>query len=111
MLLQGRAIGLALLMCGIAIIAGFRARRVQLFFEAESRSTSLPARMLCAHLLILLLSALPAIVYLEEFPLYMMDPGSQRVFIYAGVTAVLAAGALIASLIALRLDRADRSLQ
>lgn len=111
MLFEKPAIGIALFLLAVAVVAGFRAEPIRRLFEAESRSRSLPTRMLSAHLLILLLSALPATVYLDELPLYMMDPGSQRVFFYAGITAVLAAGALIASLIALRLDRTERSPQ
>jgi hypothetical protein len=108
LLLQGRAVGVASIMFAIAVVAGFRARPIRLLFEAESRSPSLPARMLSAHLFFLLLFALPATVYLDELPLSMMDPGSQRVFIFAGVATLLAAGRLVANLIALRRDRADQ---
>ena len=109
MLLQGLAIGVAMLMFGIAVVAGFRARPIRLFFESEAQSPSLPARILLSHLLALLLFALPATVYVDELPLYMMDLGSQGTFIFAGVAALIAAGALVANLIALRRDRAERS--
>jgi len=108
MLFEDPTMGIALFLLAVVVVAGFRAEPIRRLFEAESRSRSLPARMLSAHLLILLLSAVPATVYLDELPLNMMDPGSQRVFIYAGITVILAAGALIASLIALRRDRAER---
>ena len=109
MLLQGRAIGVALLMFAIAVIAGFRARPIRLLFESESRSPSFPARILLANVLALLLFGLIATVYLDELPLYMMDPDSRRVFIFMGVATLLAAGGLVADLIALRRDRAERT--
>ncbi len=111
MLLQRPAVGVVFLMFAIAVVAGSRSRPIRRFFESESRSSSLPARILLSNLLAFLLFALIATVYLDELPLYMMDPDSQRVLIFAGIAAILAAGALITSLIALRRDRAERASQ
>ena len=109
MLLMGRAIGVGLIMLAIAVVAGFRARPIRLLFESESRSPSFPARIVLANVLALLLFGLIATVYLDELPLYMMDPDSRRVFIFMGVATLIAAGGLVANLIALRRDRADRT--
>jgi len=109
-LLQGRIIGgLFLLVCGLLIVATMKAKRIASHFDSESRSASLPARVLIANVLVFLLSAVLTTVYLDELPLYMMSPDSQRTFILLGISALLAAGGLVANLVALRRDRAERS--
>ena len=108
MLLQGLAIGVALLMFAIAVMAGFRARPIRLLFESESRSPSFPARILLANVLALLLFGLLTTLYLNELPFHMMSPNLQRAFVFEGVATLITAGGLVADLIALRRDRAER---
>jgi sterol desaturase/sphingolipid hydroxylase (fatty acid hydroxylase superfamily) len=107
MLLEGRAIAIGVMLIAFAIllVAAFRARRIRLLFESESQSPSFPARILLIYLVYLLLSGLPAAFYLGELPFYMMYPSLQRGLVFSGVAALLAAGGLVANLIALRLDR------
>ena len=101
--------GLFSLLCGFLLVAAMKAKRIASHFDSESRSASLPARVLIANVLVFLLSAVLTTVYLDELPLYMMSPDSQRTFILLGISALLAAGGLVANLVALRRDRAERS--
>jgi hypothetical protein len=105
MLLQGRAIGLAMIAFAILVVAAFRARPIRSLFQAESQSPSFPARILLIYLVSLLLSGLPATYYLGELPFYMMYPSLQRGIVFSGVAALLSASGLVTNLIAYRLDR------
>lgn len=111
MLLRGRAIGITLIAMTILVVAAFRARQIRLLFESESHSPSFPVRILLINLLALLLFGLPTTMYLGELPFYMMHPSLQRGFVFSGVATLIAAGGLVANLIALGRDLRDQRPQ
>jgi len=108
-IIQGRVIGYLFIVLGLLVVALFLSQRFHAFIRNQSLSRWFPVQILAIHLFGLIILGLPLTWLINEFPFYMMYPGSKAAFVFASVGSLLATGGLVANLIALRRDRAERS--